>query len=74
MTLSRTFKLDVPFYEIINFNTTFGGTMNIQYNILTTTIIEITYAANGAIFIAKAREMQYPAPPVANQNCDGRCF
>ena len=47
---------------------------NIQYNILTTTIIEITYAANGAIFIAKAREMQYPAPPVANQNCDGPCF
>ena len=36
--------------------------------------IEITYAANGAIFIAKAREMQYPAPPVANQNFDGPCF
>ena len=47
---------------------------DVQYNILTATIIEITYAANGAIFIAKAREMQYPAPPVANQNSDGPCF
>ena len=27
-----------------------------------------TYAANGAIFIAKFRDIQYPAPPVANQN------
>jgi hypothetical protein len=27
-----------------------------------------TYAANGAIFSARARETQNPAPPVANQN------
>ena len=33
-------------------------------------ICGITYAANGAIFSANACEMQYPAPPVANQNCD----
>jgi len=29
-----------------------------------------TYAAKGAIFRAKALEMQYPAPPVANQNSE----
>ena len=72
MTLSRTFKLEVSFYEITNFDTALNMTLSKLK--LIEAKIEITYAANGAIFIAKAREMQYPAPPVANQNFDGPCF